>query len=74
MKTEPTTPLPAIPPLSSSDLFGLLLTALVMWTLLHYTDKWRKEDISEYERMCAAGDQPTYTVMGIPVNWTPYDE
>jgi hypothetical protein len=74
MNRKPTTRLPASPTLSSSDLFGLLVAALLLWTLQYCGDKWRKEDIAEYERRCAAGDRPTYTVIGIPVNWTPYDE
>ena len=57
-----------------SKALSILLAACALWALAHFANKCRQRDIAEYERLLASGEHPVYTVAGIPVKWTPYDE
>lgn len=60
------------------DLFVKVTIAAVLLGLFQWmglvADQDRKERIAEYEKSVAEGHPIQYGVMGIPVDWTPYDE
>ena len=77
---EPTSPqTPTRDSVTSSDLLEFLLpiilVGLAVWGLHHGANQARQKQIAEYERIYReTGKPPQYYIMGIPVNWTPYDE